>query len=104
MFNVQCLHMESVPSSLDPLADYVEPQFGDIYATEHWTPELEQVIVKFLVKAHDDSYATFVKELLYAVPIGSRREQAVFIVRHHCPSEVAVSYRLAVVKAVPIFE
>jgi transposase len=102
--------------TLDPLADYLEPRFGSIYADDltaddgfvdyrPWTPDLKQAVTQYLVhEVTDEDYARFVEELFYDVPDGSREVQAAAIVDQQPPWEIAYAFHRAAVKAVPTLD
>lgn len=51
-------------TSLDPLADYLEPEFGDVY--EGWTPELWVVVKNYLTnELNDVAYTALLHALLF---------------------------------------
>ncbi|MBP2322670.1 transposase [Kibdelosporangium banguiense] len=97
----------------EPLADYLEPRLGNIYADNliaddgfveyrPWDPELEQAVKQYLVhEVTDEEYDRFIDMLYCAVPDGSREEQAAAILKQQLPWEVADAFHWAAVKAVP---
>lgn len=99
-------------NSFDPLADYLEPRFGDIYEQpgEHWTPELEAAVTEYLLREVtdadyallaqvfgwprgnramvDDDYAAMVRQV-YGWQAGTRDQQTAWIIEHHRPWNLA---------------
>jgi transposase len=98
--------------TLEPLADYLEPRFGNIYyfaltavvdfvKVRPWNPALEQAIRRYLVhEAAGELYARFLDALEYSVPDGSREEQARAIVQKSLPWQIAFAFHLATVRAI----
>lgn len=101
--------------SLDPLADYLKPRFGNIYGynlivlhgneLQEWTDELRQAIKHYLVhEVSDTDYAAFVGELEYEPPPGTRESQADAIIDLHDAWEIAHAFHQAAVKAIPALD
>lgn len=88
---------------LEPLATYLEPEFGNVYADAcTWTPELRQAVTSYLVnEVADDAYEAVRRELEWDVPKGTRGKQAVLIVDHHESWQVAYACHVVAVMAVP---
>jgi transposase len=101
--------------TLEPLADYLEPQFGNIYEynlpgsgsfeVQEWTDELRPAVKQYLVReVSDDDYAAFLDELAFDVPAGARTDQADHIIERAEAWEIAHAFHLAAVKAVPTLD
>lgn len=102
--------------SLEPLADYLEPQFGNIYdyklpaprsvlEVQEWTEELRRAVWNYLVhEVGDDGYAAFLNEYRYVVPRGDRKAEAADIIKAAEAWEIANAFHLAAVKAVPTLD
>lgn len=99
---------------LEPLAAYLEPQFGNIYEynlqsaddvgfnIQPWMPELQTAVTHYLVhEVIAEDWQPFLDELDCDVPDGTRDEQAAFIIAHDEPWVVAYASHLAVLNAVP---
>lgn len=73
---------QTIPS-LDPLADYLEPRFGDIYAQyeklrDHWTPELKHAVTHYLLhKVTDADFEAISLYHLFYMPTGNTRAEKV---------------------------
>ncbi len=100
--------MSKHPASLEPLADYLEPQFGNIYGynfivvdgidVQPWTAELRQAIKRYLL---DEASEDLVD---YAFGRGedvSQDEWVEGIIKDYQPWEVANLFRKAVVMSLP---
>ncbi|MCP3797959.1 transposase [Allokutzneria sp. A3M-2-11 16] len=107
--------------TLEPLADYLQPRFGNIYEDDltavadgldvrPWTPELTQAVMQYLVREiTDEQYAQFCDAFESmvsspAIPQGSREEQAAPIVKRCLPWEIAYAFRIAALRAVPTLD
>jgi transposase len=98
--------------TLEPLADYLQPRFGNIYTDNlsaddgfvgyrPWTPELEQAVGHYLIhEATDQDYARFLDEVDADVSSGSREEQAASVMEQQLPWEIACAFHWAAVNAV----
>lgn len=92
--------------SLEPLADYLAPQFGDIYEfdagvfTRAWTDKLRQAVRHYLVDVADnESYRHAIRHLFeWDWDLADDRAQAAkSIVTHEDPWEVADAFHKAAV-------
>jgi transposase len=101
----------------EPLADYLEPQFGNIYVynlveqngfdVQPWTDELRQAVNHYLVhEVTDDEYAAFLSQFEheYEMPLGGREGQVEFIMKVAEAWEIAYAFHLAAVSAVPTLD
>jgi transposase len=93
-------------TSLEPLADYLEPRFGNIYEyglsatdgseVQSWTEELKQAIATFLL---DDGPKGIVKQTFYRYDCESDDHWLSDIFASYEPWEVAFALRLAIVRS-----
>ncbi|MFI5558554.1 transposase [Amycolatopsis japonica] len=98
--------------NIEPLASYLRPRFGDIYADKltvddgfidvrPWDPELEQAVAHYLIhEVADDDYLRFLDQVDTDVPNGSREQQAASIIEHQLPWEIADAFHWAAVKCI----
>jgi hypothetical protein len=117
LHNERC--MSHSPLSLEPLADYIEPQFGNVYeyniqssrggAEQPWTTELHAAVTHYLVhEVTDEDWRSFLDILsrLYIddIPDATRAQQAASILALYEPWMVAQAFHLAAVNAVPALD
>jgi hypothetical protein len=91
--------MPDVSQSLDPLADYLESEFGDAY--DNWTPELRSAVQHYILHELDDMAYAALMEALGEAPESTRQAQAEFITSHYLPFDVVDASHRAALHAIP---
>lgn len=94
--------------SFDPLADYLEPRFGDIYTQydelrDRWTPKLKDAVTHYLLhEVTDTDFEALSISHLTHVPIGDTRSaQVQSIVDREYPSEIAYALHSVAIEHAP---
>jgi transposase len=103
--------------SLEPLADSLKPQFGNIYdynlgnydgpgiEVQEWTDELREAVKHYLLtEVDDDLFASLLDWLALEVPAGDRGRQIDVIIERSEAWEIAHAFHLIAVVAVPTLD
>lgn len=103
------LQAGSEGDTFEPLADYLEPRFGDVYEQmgEHWTPDLRAAVTEYLLrKVSDADYGALLQELaeLSLVPASSRTEQVTWIIDQNTPLDIAYACHLVAIQQAPTLD
>src|ERR1700722_19850542 len=95
--------MSCMTSSHEPLADYLEPSFGDIYDTDNfeaqpWTEALRKTVIQYLTTVDEQLYECAMDCLGLKAERGARSEEVQYVISSWRPWEVADAFhRTAVV-------
>lgn len=92
---------------LEPLADYLEPIFRNIYDTDDfeaqpWTPELQQAVSRFVSEVDEPLYACALNRLGIETVDKERSEAVQLLTSERRPWEVAFAFREAAVILRPV--
>jgi transposase len=84
------------------LADYLEPNFGDIYdidelTVQPWAEELRKAVIQFVATVDESLYACAMDRLGLKVEGGARSEEVQFVMSLWQPWEVAYAFHHAAV-------
>lgn len=93
--------------SLEPLVDYLEPEFGIVYEYDGdykplWVDGLQKAVKRYLIDViPDDLYDKTTNYLLRLPPEGTRAEQVDFIVQNESAFDIAQAVHAATVESLP---
>lgn len=95
------------PDSLEPLYDYLKPQFGNVYEYDGlekpaWNDELQQAVKRYLVEElSDDLFEKTINYLGHLPPEASRAEQAKYVTKKNFAFDIAMAVHNAIVESLP---